>query len=146
MIRKGTINDFLELELLCAEFWKSSPVDVPYKEGSALFYLQLALDCELLFVAEKDGLLVGIIAACITPLMGNNDYNLAAELVWYVDPKHRTGRTGMMLKNVMEIAAKEKGCHFMSMMYMKSSMPETIKSIYEKSDYQPAEQTYLRVL
>ncbi len=144
MIRNATTDDFSEIEKMASQFWPDAGFDVPYKEGSAMFYIKLAYNQSLLIVAEKDNELVGFAAGAKSPLMGNSDFTAGSELAWWVHPDHRGGKLGIQLLQGLEQAAKEAGCHYWSMIFMQSSMPDTIKGIYEKMGYKLQETTYLK--
>ena len=144
MIRQATEKDFSGIEKMATEFWQHSGFDVPYKQGSALFYMQIAFDQGLLLVAVKNAELVGFAAGAKSPLMGNSDYTVGSELAWWLQPAHRGGRLGIELLKGLETAAKEAGCDYFSMMYMQSSMPEAVKRIYQKMGYTLQETTYIK--
>ena len=144
MIRNATTDDFPKIEKMASQFWPDAGFDVPYKDGSSMFYIKLAYNQSLLIVAKKDGELVGFAAGAKSPLMGNSDYMAGSELAWWVHPDHRGGKLGIQLLQGLEQAAKDAGCHYWSMIFMQSSMPDTIKGIYEKMGYKLQETTYLK--
>lgn len=146
MIRPATEADFASIETMGAEFWQHAGFDVPYKAGSAQFYTKLAFDQQLLLVVEKDHEVIGFAAGATAPLMGNSDYTVGTELVWWLQPQHRGGKLGIQLLKALEAAAKAAGCDFWAMLYMESSMPEAIEKIYQKMGYQLQETTYLKRL
>jgi GNAT superfamily N-acetyltransferase len=135
---------------MAAEFWQHAGFNVPYKLGSAQFYINIAHDQGLLIVAEKqgqkEGQLVGFAAGAKAPLMGNSDFSVGSELAWWIQPEHRGGKLGIQLLKALEQAAKAAGCDFWSMLYMESSMPDTIKQMYQKMGYKLQETSYLKPL
>ena len=142
MIRVATPDDFSAIEAHAKEFWSHSYFDMPYRDGSALPYIELCLSHELLLVADIDGEVVGFAAGCKAPLMGDSEITHGTELAWWVAPEHRGGRLGIQLLKGMEDAAREAGCSYWSMVYMESSMPETVREIYLKLGYRLNETTY----
>tara|TARA_R110000803_G_scaffold187624_1_gene249983 strand:- start:83 stop:523 length:441 start_codon:yes stop_codon:yes gene_type:complete len=142
MIRTATVNDFAKLELMCAEFWQHAPYDVEYKAGSATPFLEMCLSHELLFVAEKDGDIIGFTAGCTIPLMGNIEILHGTELAWWVNPQHRGGSAGIRLLMALEDAARELGCMYWSMVFMETSMPKTVRGMYERLGYELKETSY----
>jgi len=146
MIRAALESDFNDIETMAAEFWQHAGFGVPYKAGSAHFYIKAAYDQQLLIVAEKNQKLVGFAAGATAPLMGNSDYIVGTELAWWVQPEHRNSKLGHRLLKSLEQAAKVAGCDFWSMLYMESSMPGTIKKIYKQMGYKLQETTYLKRL
>jgi predicted N-acetyltransferase YhbS len=142
MIRHATKDDYPAIEKHAEAFWVHAPFDVPYKKGSAIFYMDIALDQGLLLVAEIDDQIVGFAAGALSPLMGNNDYLNGSELAWWIEPEYRGGRLGIQLMKGLENAAREAGCTFWNMIYMESCMPEAIEGMYQKMSYQRKETTY----
>ena len=142
MIRPATKDDYPAIEAGAKRFWEHAPFDVPYKDGSALFYMDIAYDHGLLLVAEHDGEIVGFAAGALAPMMGNNDYLVGSELAWWIEPEHRGGRLGIQLMKSLEAAAAANGCTFWSMIYMESCMPKVIEKMYLKMGYELKETTY----
>jgi predicted N-acetyltransferase YhbS len=142
LIRLATKDDYPAIENHAEAFWLHAPFDVPYKKGSAIFYMDIAFEQGLLLVAEIGGQVVGFAAGALSPLMGNNDYLAGSELAWWVEPEHRGGRLGIQLMKGLESAARTAGCDFWSMIYMESCMPEAIERMYQKMGYVLKETTY----
>lgn len=142
MIRIATIDDYADLELMCAEFWEHAPYDVEYKAGSATPFLELCLSHGLLFVAENDQEIIGFTAGVTVPLMGNSDVLHGTELAWWVSPQHRGGSAGIKLLMALEGAARELGCVYWSMVFMETSMPEAVRGMYDKLGYELKETSY----
>lgn len=146
MIRAATGNDLPAINEMFREFWSHSAYKVPFKDGSPDVYARLALDCGLLFIAERDGEVIGFSAGALASLMGNDDYVMGTELGWWVNPECRGGREGIQLLDALESGARDAGCTFWHMIFMESSMPETIKGIYERRGYTLHETTYCKRL
>lgn len=145
MIRPATEEDFAAIEAMSERFWEETWFNVPYKKDSALPYIEAAHDYGLLFVAVK-GDIIGFSAGVCTPLMGNSDYLQGVELAWWMAPEHRKSKDGIRLLEALEHKAKEIGCTFWSMIALDSSMPETVKNIYQRRGYVPQEQTFSKRL
>ena len=62
------------------------------------------------------------------------------EAFWFVDEKSRGG--GLKLFITAEKWAKESGSKRMNMIHLTNSMPEKLKSLYEKKGYKMIETTY----
>jgi hypothetical protein len=88
---------------------------------------------------------VGFVAGIKFPLMGNNRYMIGAELAWWVDSDHRSGRNGHALMLAIETAARESGVKFWTMMNLESVNPEVAEKIYTRSGYKKTESTFLKV-
>ncbi len=146
MIRAATEADYPALEAHCAEFWKSAPFDEAYRAGSAVMYFDIAREAGLLLVAERDGVIVGFAAGAISPLMGDSGVLQGAELAWWVAPDHRGGTLGIRLLQALEDAGRAAGCRYWNMIFMETSMPEAVRSIYERLGYTLKETVYGRRL
>lgn len=62
------------------------------------------------------------------------------EAFWFVDEKSRGGGMKLFLK--AEKWAKESGSKRMNMIHLTNSMPEKLKSLYERRGYKMIEATY----
>ena len=142
MIRHATKDDYLVIEEMAKSFFELAYFGVPYKAGSALFYMDMALEQNLLLVAELNGEVVGFAGGLLFPLIGNNDYMNGSEMAWWVEPEYRGGRLGIQLMQALEKAAKEAGCTFWHMVFMETSMPEEVEKIYQKMGYKNRETSY----
>lgn len=146
MIRRAEPADFAGIEELVENFWPSTGSGVEYKKGSSIPFIEMTHLHGLLIVAEVDGNLVGFAAGCLSPLMGNDEVLVGAELCWWVEPEHRRGSIGLKLLRELEQAAKDLGCTKFSMAFIESSMPEIVKDIYINEGYSLAETTYTKRL
>ena len=93
----------------------------------------------VIFGMFKDEQLVGILGG-FDYSDPNNDDLVAMETFWYVAKEHRGG--GIKLLDAFEAWAKERGAKRVVMAYVFTSMPEVVKSIYEKRGYGPLEMHY----
>ena len=142
MIRAATPEDFPAIEKHGEAFWDLSYIDIPYRAGSALPYIELCFSHGLLLVAETDGEVIGFAAGVKAPLMGDSNVIQGSEIAWWVDPAHRKGGIGIRLLKALEQAARDAGCTFWNMVYMEVSMPETVRDMYIKLGYRLNETTY----
>lgn len=146
MIRDATKEDFSAIELHAARFWQETEFDEPYQSGSALFYMNIAFDQELLIVAERDGKVIGFAAGCYSPLMGDNSILAGTEMAWWIDPLHRNSRDGIGLLKGLESKAKKVGCKYWNMVSLESSMPQEIQKIYHRMGYLHTESSFMKRL
>lgn len=146
MIRSATVDDFDDILDLSAEFWLQTQFSEPFEREHTLAYVTMAHDHGLLCVAEINGDIVGFCAGVKSPLMGSSQAIAGTELAWYVTPNHRGGKTGVALLIFMEQLAASQGIKYWTMVYMESSMPETVGRMYEKLGYRKAEVCYTKVL
>lgn len=146
MIRRATIGDFDDILALSAEFWKTTEFEEPFDPESAIKYVALAYDHDLLAIGEVSREIVCFAAGCKSPLMGNGAVYSGTELAWYVKPEHRKGLLGARLFNFMEKLAKEADIKYWCMSSLQTSSPTKVNSFYERKGYHLSECTYMRVL
>lgn len=145
-VRCGESRDVLSIVGMACEFWE----DTVYSENACpetiTDMVNLCLDQQLLSVVEIDSEIVGFAAGIKGTLLGNRRASTGTELAWYVNPEHRSGTNGIKLLKHIESLAKAAGIKYWVMAYMESSMPETVKHIYEKMGYKQTEVLYMREL
>lgn len=146
MIRAAEPADIAGVEKLVENFWPSTGSGFDYKEGSVIPFLELSLSHGLLVVAEVDGKLVGAAGGLLSPLMGNDEIVVGAELAWWVEPEYRKSSIGIELLRDLEQRAKDRGCATFSVTFMETSMPEVVRKIYINEGYSLAETTYTKRL
>lgn len=146
MIRAGQKSDIPAIVTMASEFWGHTIYTEPVCPESVSLMANHCIDNGLMSVLEIDGEVVGFASGVKGPLLGNNSVMAGTEIAWWVDPDHRSGKNGVALLKHIEGLAKEAGIKYWNMAYMESSMPEQIKSIYEKLGYQQTEVIYSRVL
>ncbi|WP_020208285.1 GNAT family N-acetyltransferase [Gilvimarinus chinensis] len=146
MIRNAKPEDFGAILRLSESFWQHTQFEEPFEPEHTRLYVQMAHDHGLLAVVEISGEVVGFCAAIRSPLMGSTKAQVATELAWYVSPAHRGGRNGVALLKHMEQLAKAQGVKYWTMLYMESSMPDTVRKMYERLGYSKAETSYTKVL
>lgn len=146
MIRNATENDFEQILSLSETFWKHTQFDEPFDAEHCKNFVMMAHDHGLLAVVDINSEVVGFCAAVKSPLLGSASSFMATELAWYVSPNHRGGKNGVALLLHMEQLAKSQNVKYWNMVYMESSMPETVKTLYERLGYKKAETSYTKVL
>jgi len=145
MIRDATKEDYPAIEGHAKRFWEETyhyKQGLPYEDGSAILYMDIAYNQGLLFVSEVDGKVVGFTAGAAAPLLGNSSTMSGSEIAWWVDPAYRNSSEGLDLLRALEKGAKELGCSYWNMVSMQSSMPEYIERVYKKMGYEHSETTY----
>lgn len=146
MIRAGEERDIEYILGMACEFWEHTVYVEPACPDTIRDMIELCISEDLLSVIDLDGELVGFAAGLKGALLGNRSAAVGTELAWWVDTNHRKGSNGIKLLKHIEAAAKAVGIKYWTMAYMESSMPETIKCIYEKMGYKQTEVLYMREL
>lgn len=143
MIRPFKESDRDRVLSLCEEFWTASCADEygEYEEGHTSNKLSEILSSGACFVTNDVSgfiLLVESTNLC-------NPGKVAAEVAWYVTPNARGGDGIALLKTAIRYC-ELKEISSLSMMYMQSSMPESIVKIYDKMGLIKRETTYIKRL
>lgn len=100
----------------------------------------------VLLVAEVGGKLIGTAGAFIAPLYWNHDHLQGLEAFWWIDPEHRGGGAGSLLRQHLQSAAEAKGVRFWNMIALKESMHDEVCVQYEKAGMTHVETVYMKVL
>jgi GNAT superfamily N-acetyltransferase len=100
----------------------------------------LSLDNVFSHIIPNKGIIVGI----LSPSFLEPQHYLASELVWFVEPEHRNGTTGIKLLKEFERIAKERGATRVQMVCLEKMTPEVVGKIYTKLGYNLVEHHYLK--
>jgi hypothetical protein len=144
MIRPADSCHLFDVLAMCKEFW-SSTQNEEYDHDFTERKLKSIYDNHMILISESKGSVTGFIIVAITENLCSPSLT-ACELAWYVKPCSRGGRGGISLLKAAESYAKISGCTKMSMVFMESSMPESVKLIYDKLGYSLTESRYERAL
>jgi len=100
-----------------------------------------ALDSRLAFVAELEGLVIGMIIGIRTPAFFNNDIVIAQEFGWWVDEEYRYTHAGVALHKAFEEAASD--CNIIAMSLLSTSPPQ-LHGYLKSIGYTEAEIAYFK--
>lgn len=114
--------------------------------GSLEKTLRLLMQEHVLLVAEVAGRVVGAAGAMIAPLYWNHAQLQGLEFVLWLDPEHRGGGNGKLLRQRLEDEGKAKGVRFWNMIALEASMPEQVGAMYRQAGFKLVEHVYLKVL
>jgi len=150
MIRIGESKDLPDIVRMCGDFWESTVYKaehgIAHDPCTTESFAQECINQGLLVVLEIDGSVCGFACGMKSFLLGNADVCTGSEVAWWVDPEHRGGKNGIGLLLKLEDLARNSGIVFWSMMFMCSSMPDKIESIYNKMGYFKNEVSYTKRL
>ncbi len=141
MIRPYDKADKPKLLALCREFWNAACADDygQFDEDHTSQKLDSMLLNGVCFVNDD---VTGMIILCESTNLCNPS-KIAAELAWYVSPSAR-GSDGIKLIKSAFKYCELKNIKFLSMMYMQSSMPDSILKMYDKMGLTLRETTYVK--
>ena len=146
MIREATESDFDAILDMCAVFWVDTQFTEPFDRDHTRKMVQMSLDHGLLIVATDSDQIIGFMAAIKSPLLGSQAAWMATELAWYVTPENRGKMAGVDMVLLLERLCKLQEVKYLNMAFMETSMPEKVKSMYQKLGYQLQETIYTKVL
>jgi GNAT superfamily N-acetyltransferase len=144
MIRPAEDGDLFDILGMCKAFWCATQ-DLVYDHEHTTKKLAQLHEDHMILVAESGGVVIGFMIIATTDNLCSPELT-ACELAWYVSPNSRSGNCGIKLLKAGEDYAKLTGCKKMSMVFMESSMPQTIKNIYDKMGYKLTETRHERAL
>lgn len=141
MIRPYQQEDKPLLIELCREFWNASCVENfgEFSESHTAQKLDHYLENGVCLVTKDIKGFILLVES--TNLCNPNP--IAAEVAWYVSPLCRGGLGVALLKAAIRYC-EIKNIKTLSMMYMQSSMPESIVKIYDKMGLTLSETTYIK--
>jgi GNAT superfamily N-acetyltransferase len=127
-------------------FWSKTPyagTGIEYNPERVEILLRELDDNHYLKVLEHelDGI-IGFIGFLITPIIFNDDYNVAAEAFFFIHPEHR-GSNGRVLLQQAELDLKDRA-DIISMGEMRSS--KDMDEWYATQGYTLTERTFSKVI
>lgn len=152
-VRKATADDLWQLRSLGARFLAASAYgDLLRPDVEAIDDgLRSLIERGVLLVAERDGLILGMLGGVLAPVWFAQDTAVATELCWWVDEAYRGGRAGVMLVQAFEEWAKEHNASFVAMSEL-TPMTEPVAvedaigvcRVLRRLGYQPVERSHVR--
>lgn len=146
MIRDCEEKDIPSIIEMSREFWVHTIYDEPMQDDAVEAMTRKCIDDNLCLVFDVNGNAEGFICGVKGVLLANFDVMTGTELAWWVNEEHRDSGGGIQLLRSIEKRAKEEGIKYWSMAYMQSSMPESIKKVYDAMGYEINESLYTKVL
>ena len=140
--------DLPEIVRMLDAFRGALGLDIPPDAASvaASFELYMTLDSVML-VADKDGAIVGMIAALGYPYPMNTSYTVADELFWWVDENHRSGSVGLKLIAALEAEATRRGWYALSLCAAtESSSFDSTCRFYARKGFRVSDHKYWKEL
>lgn len=140
MIRPYKESDKEKLLSLCEEFWASTCGDLcEFEREHTSSKLDQFISSGACIVSDHvDGFILLVESSNLC-----NSQTICAEVAWYVSPESRGG-LGVQLLNAAIRYCTIKGVSSLSMMFMQSSMPDSIERIYDKLGFKLRETTYVK--
>ena len=147
MIRDCETKDIPALVAMSKTFWQHTLYkDEEFQEDAVEGMIKATMEDKLCIVYDVKGIAQGFVCGVKGYLMANFDVSVGTELAWWVNKDYRNSSAGLKLLKAIESRARELNIKYWNMAYMQSSMPESIKRIYESMGYKENESLYTRVL
>lgn len=147
MIRDCEQKDIPALIEMSRAFWVHTIYkNEEFQDDAVEGMIKATMRDQLCLVYDVDGKAQGFICGVKGYLLANFDVMVGTELAWWVNEEFRNSSAGLKLLSAAEKRAKQIGIKYWTMAYMMSSMPESIKRIYESTGYIENESLYTKVL
>lgn len=146
MIRLATKDDIPRLVELGVEFHALAKATIPYDPPTFGAMLGGLLDnpaC-VIFVSERDGVVVGSIGGILAPVLFNLTVTNVSEVFWFVAAAYRGRSDGQRLIDALEAWAKERKAATITMIALAAH--PIIGDLYEARGYTPQETQYVKEL
>ena len=139
-IRKATELDLLVLISIAKNFVKYFN-HFKWNEDSVKETLQQLLKTGIIYVAEKDNVVIGVIGGVVVQNMWNKNEVIYQELFWWVEEEHRESSISIRLLKEFENAAPVGSKIALSLLPKSNIKISTLS----KLGYQPAELAFTKV-
>ena len=139
-IRKATELDLLALISIAKNFVKYFN-HFKWNEDSVKETLQQLLKTGIIYVAEKDNVVIGVIGGVVVQNMWNKNEVIYQELFWWVEEEHRESSISIRLLKEFENAAPVGSKIALSLLPKSNIKISTLS----KLGYQPAELAFTKV-
>lgn len=146
MIRTTTLLDDQNIISLCKEFYPLTSYSkwAELDDETVLELIHRIRKCGVLFVAEEEGKLVGIMAAIGVPFIFNKYILAAHEVIWFVSAEHRKTSLGRTLRKRADQMVALKGWKAFQMVRLEESSPKLDLQFVEDG-FLPTEHCFTKV-
>lgn len=144
-IRQATLDDVPEIVRMSAIFYPQTHYAewTTMDEDTVADLASNLVENHIFYVAEEGGELLGMIGLVVMPFMFNRYVKSAGEVIFWVDPRARGGRTAYNLLTAIEDPCRAAGCDRIQMVHMPNSPPQAA-ALYTKLGYLPSESSYTK--
>ena len=146
-IRDATQDDVLDIVLAVKQFCKEIPHPAWSKINTNKIneLVTTLINHEIGFVKiiDYDGEIVGALIAMVTEIP-INEFKFSQELMFWVDPQHRNGKTSIKLINEYTLWAEQVGCDFARLSELDSILSNRAGVLFKRKGYKPIETAYIK--
>lgn len=146
-IRDATQEDVLDTVLAVKQFCKEIPHPAWTKFNSnkvnSLVTQLVESENGFVKVVEKEGEIVGALIAVVSELP-INDLTFSQELMFWIDPEHRKGRTAIKLIDMYVDWSEKRGCNFTRLSELDNILEKKAGSLFERKGFKLTETAYVK--
>lgn len=146
MIRQATVKDVDDLIEMGKRFLDYSAFSglTKVEDDDLARGLCSVLDNGVIFVAEKEGKIIGGICGMMSKFWFAPRTNVAAELAWWVDEEHRGSMSSIALLKAFEKWAKQNGAQVISMSDLRIDEDYPAAPLFTRLGYSVAERSHVK--
>ena len=146
-IRDATHDDVLDTVLAVKQFCKEIPHPAWHKfntnKVNNLITQLIEIDQGFVKIVTNDDEVVGALVAVISDIP-INDLVFAQELMFWIDPEHRIGRTALKLVDEYVEWATSKGCNFIRLSELDNVLGGKAGLLFKRKGFEPLETAYVK--
>lgn len=149
MIRLAKQEDLRRLIEMSERFYPHTTYSIKSKipldvEATALLASTM-IDNHVVFVAEVDEKVVGMIGIIVAPFIFNPSYTHGGEIIWWVEPEFIGEGLGRQLLRAIEPRCKELDVTYIQMVDLECS-PVRAEELFRSEGYELTERTFTKVI
>jgi GNAT superfamily N-acetyltransferase len=150
VVRPATVDDLTAYTLMGEAFIGASPLGALVGEdpqATATFITGAMQNPNIgMWIAERDGLPVGICSAIAYPLYFRPSHTIVQELWWWLTPEARGSGAGQMMFKEIELWAASKNATAMFMIALDDENVDKVSKFYRRAGFRPMERTFAKGL
>ena len=148
-IRETTPDDLLDVVIAAKAFSKEAghKTWAKFDTNKVKLLLEQLISHEFgfVYIATHNEEVVGGLIAVVSELP-INDYRVAQELMLWIDPEHRNGKTAPKLIDAYVAWSKEKGCNFVRLSEIDNVLNGKAGLLFKRKGFEPLETAYVKEL
>jgi GNAT superfamily N-acetyltransferase len=147
IIRDATQNDVLDTVLAVKQFCKEIPHPAWHKfntnKVNSLVSQLIEIDHGFVKIVTYEDEVVGALVAVLSDIP-INDLIFAQELMFWIDPEHRKGKTAIKLVDEYVEWATKAGCNFIRLSELDNVLGGKAGLLFKRKGFEPTETAYIK--
>jgi len=147
IIRDATQNDVLDTVLAVKQFCKEIPHPAWHKfntnKVNSLVSQLIEIDHGFVKIVTHEGEVVGALVAVLSDIP-INDLIFAQELMFWIEPEHRKGKTALKLVDEYTEWATKAGCNFIRLSELDNVLGGKAGLLFKRKGFEPLETAYVK--